>query len=64
MFKAVQTKGLRELNQVLERKKLSVAKDSMGRSVLHVAVLVNHEEAVELLANNFPVTMKCKDNVS
>lgn len=64
VFKAVQTEGLRDLNQALERKKMAVAKDNFGRSPLHLAVLVGHKEAVEHLADNFPITMKCKDNVS
>lgn len=64
MFKAVQTAGLQDLSQVLEEKKLSTAKDDYGRSPLHIAVLVGHKEAAEHLASNFPVTMKCKDNVS
>lgn len=64
MFKAVQTEGLRDLNQALERKKLAMAKDEWGRSPLHIAVMVGHKEAVEHLTSNFPATMKCKDNVS
>lgn len=63
VLKSVQNAGLRDLNQALERKKLAIAKDSMGRSLLHVAVLTNHIEAVEHLAKNFPVTLKCKDNM-
>ncbi|XP_052810541.1 caldesmon-like [Mya arenaria] len=63
VFKAVQTEGLRDLNQALERKKLAGAKDVQGRSPLHLAVLVGHKEAVEHLASNFPVTLKCKDNL-
>lgn len=43
---------------------MAVAKDNFGRSPLHLAVLVGHKEAVEHLADNFPITMKCKDNVS
>ena len=64
VLKAVQTDGLDDLNQLLVDKKLATAKDEYGRSPLHIAVLVGHKEAVEHLASNFPVTMKCKDNVS
>ena len=64
VFKAVQTEGLRDLQQSLERKKMVQAKDIQGRSPLHIAVLVGHKEAVEHIATNFPVAMKCKDNVS
>ena len=40
------------------------AKDIQGRSPLHMAILVGHKEAVEHIVTNFPVAMKCKDNVS
>ena len=64
VFKAVQTEGLRDLQQALERKKFIQAKDIQGRSPLHIAVLNGHQEAVEHIVKNFPVAMKCKDNVS
>lgn len=64
VLKAVQTEGLQELTEVLEEKKVATAKDEYGRSPLHIAVLVGHKEAAEHLASHFPVTMKCKDNVS
>lgn len=64
VFKAVQTEGLRDLHQALERKKLAIAKDEFGRSPLHIAILVGHKEAAEYLIRTFPVAMKCKDNVS
>lgn len=63
VFKAVQSEGLRDLHQALERKKLALAKDDYGRSPLHLAILVGHKDAVEHLASNFPMALRAKDNL-
>ena len=64
VFTAVQKGVVRDVQQALERKKMAIAKDSMGRCPLHVAVLTENCDIVEYVAKTFPNTTKCKDHVS
>ena len=64
MYTAVLKGDIRDVQQTLERKKLSIARDSMGRCPLHIAVLTENKDIVDYIAKTFPNTVKCKDHVS
>lgn len=46
--------SLRDLQALLDRKRLALARDEFGRGPLHKAVLNNHVHIAKHLANNFP----------
>ncbi|XP_071108854.1 uncharacterized protein [Haliotis cracherodii] len=64
VFKAVHSGVLREVIQALERKKLATAKDKYGRSPLHIAVLSQHMDIIKHILSNFPISVRCRDNLN
>lgn len=64
LFTSVKKGVVRDVQQTLERKKLALSKDSMGRCPLHIAVLSEHKDVVEYIAKSFPNTVKCKDHMN
>ena len=55
---------LREVENALERRNLALAKDVYGRSPLHMAILAGHNEIAQHIIQNFPLSLKTRDNVS
>ena len=64
VFRAVSTGVLREVENALERRNLALAKDVYGRSPLHMAILAGHNEIAQHIIQNFPLSLKTRDNVS
>jgi len=51
---AAGTGNLRDLQSLLDRKRLAQAKDEVGRVPLHHAVLNGHSNVTRYLASNYP----------
>lgn len=64
VFTAVSTGVVREVENALDRKNLALAKDVYGRSPLHLAILAGHNEIAKNIIENFPLSLKTRDNVS
>lgn len=45
------------------KKKLAIAKDPAGTPLLHKAVYHDHQDIVEWLVQNYPITIQQKDRV-
>lgn len=43
---------------------MAIGKNSYGRCTLHIAILCQHEEIADFIANTFPETLRIGDNVS
>ena len=56
--------NLREFQGLLDRKSMIQARDQVGATPLHKAVLYGHYELAEYIATNFPATLDARDNVS
>lgn len=56
--------NLREFQGLFDRKSLIIARDQIGATPLHKAVLYGHFDLAEYIATNFPVTLDARDNVS
>jgi ankyrin repeat protein len=56
--------NLREFQGLLDRKSLITARDQVGATPLHKAVLYGHIDLADYIATNFPVTLDARDNVS
>ncbi|KAG8194826.1 hypothetical protein JTE90_017265 [Oedothorax gibbosus] len=61
IHRAVARGRLRDVQTLLDRKKLSVARDPLGATPLHKAVMYGHTEVAEYIANNFPLCKDAKD---
>lgn len=46
--------NLRDLQSLLDRKRLAQAKDELGRAPIHQAVLQGHSNITRYLASNYP----------
>lgn len=56
--------NLREFQGLLDRKSMIMARDQVGATPLHKAVLYGHYELAEYIATNFAATLDARDNVS
>jgi ankyrin repeat protein len=56
--------NLREFQGLLDRKTMITARDQVGATPLHKAVLYGHFDLAQYIATNFPVTLDARDNVS
>lgn len=56
--------NLREFQGLLDRKSMIMARDQIGATPLHKAVLYGHYELAEYIATNFPASLDARDNVS
>ncbi|XP_018494867.1 uncharacterized protein LOC100901587 [Galendromus occidentalis] len=61
VHRAVVRGRLREVQTLISHKSLSLARDTMGFTPLHKAVLYGHFDIVEHLSVNFPQSMAAKD---
>jgi hypothetical protein len=55
---------LENVREVMTSPRLAVARNTRGRSSLHVAALCQQENMLEFIANTFPLTLGAGDNVS
>ncbi|CAG2171340.1 unnamed protein product, partial [Oppiella nova] len=55
--------NLREFQGLLDRKSMITARDQIGATPLHKAVLYGHYDLAEYIATNFPVTLDARDNL-
>lgn len=60
MHRAVVRGRLREVQTLISHKSLSLARDAMGLTPLHKAVLFGHYDIAEHMALNFPASMAAK----
>ena len=56
--------SLREIQAVLDKRKLATGRDAVGRGLMHKAVLYNHKSVIEWLGKKYPETLHIKDNVN
>lgn len=66
MHDAVSRGSLIEVQKLIfeePKKKLAVAKDPTGTPLLHKAVYHGHQDIVEWLVQNYPITIQQKDRV-
>lgn len=64
VHKAVREGDLRRLKEMLEKKKLVLARDRKGATPLHNAILYEQTDVVRYLAQTFPQTLNAPDYVS
>ncbi|GFT05922.1 ANK_REP_REGION domain-containing protein [Trichonephila clavipes] len=63
IHRAVARGRLRDVQALLDRKKLALARDPLGATPLHKAVMYGHRDIVEYIAMNFPLSKDTKDLV-
>ncbi|PRD23717.1 UNVERIFIED_CONTAM: hypothetical protein NCL1_45648 [Trichonephila clavipes] len=61
IHRAVARGRLRDVQALLDRKKLALARDPLGATPLHKAVMYGHRDIVEYIAMNFPLSKDTKD---
>ncbi|XP_015905859.2 uncharacterized protein [Parasteatoda tepidariorum] len=61
IHRAVTRGRLRDVQTLLDRKKLALSRDPLGATPLHKAVMYGHKEVVEYIATNFPLSKDAKD---
>ncbi|XP_022254486.1 uncharacterized protein LOC106469361 [Limulus polyphemus] len=61
VHRAVVRGRIRDVQSLLDRKKLAVARDQLGATILHKAVMYGHFELAEYIVKNFPTCRDCKD---
>ncbi|CAH1789799.1 unnamed protein product [Owenia fusiformis] len=64
VHKAAKAGVLRDLQGVMDRKKLALSKSEKGLTPLHIAILGGHQDAAEFIIQQFPSTLTTKDNLS
>ncbi len=64
LFAAVEEGSLFRVRQALDRKKLIYARNTEGQSILHVAILKNHQDIIRYLVKNYPRILDATDVVS
>lgn len=65
IFPCLVTRGsLRETQSLLDKRKLAVARDAVGRGLAHKAVLYGHKSLLDWLGRKFPEVVHLRDNVS
>jgi hypothetical protein len=66
MHDAVMRGSLTEVQKLVEsepKKKLVIAKDSAGTPLIHKAVYYDHQNILEWIVENYPMTVEQKDRV-
>ncbi|XP_064456948.1 uncharacterized protein LOC135367588 [Ornithodoros turicata] len=61
VHRAVIRGRLREVQTLMNHKSLALARDSLGATPIHKAVMYGHEDIAEHLAENFPECLSAKD---
>ncbi|GBM02827.1 hypothetical protein AVEN_52010-1 [Araneus ventricosus] len=61
IHRAVTRGRLRDVQSLLDRKKLALARDPLGATPLHKAVMYGHRDVAEYIAMNFPLSKDAKD---
>ncbi|CAL1290936.1 unnamed protein product [Larinioides sclopetarius] len=61
IHRAVARGRLRDVQTLLDRKKLALARDPLGATPLHKAVMYGHRDVAEYIAMNFPLSKDAKD---
>ena len=64
LHKAIQAENLRDVKQLLDRKKYILAADRTGLPPFHKAVVTGYGEMVEWFIQEFKFAIEHKDNVS
>ncbi|XP_035701935.1 uncharacterized protein LOC110846646 isoform X2 [Folsomia candida] len=59
---AVTRGSLRETQSLLDKRKLAVARDAVGRGLAHKAVLYGHKSLLDWLGRKFPEVVHLRDN--
>lgn len=49
------------MQSLLDRKKLALARDPLGATPLHKAIMYGHKDIVHYISTNFPLTKDTKD---
>ncbi|XP_035230763.1 LOW QUALITY PROTEIN: uncharacterized protein LOC118202692, partial [Stegodyphus dumicola] len=61
IHRAVARGRLRDVQTLLDRKKLALARDPLGATPLHKAVMYGHNDVAEYITLNFPLAKDTKD---
>lgn len=64
IHKAVSTGNLRDVQHLIDRKKLAFCRDQMGASPMHKAVLFQQKPIIDYLLNKYPSVVHARDHVS
>ncbi|KAG8194828.1 hypothetical protein JTE90_017267 [Oedothorax gibbosus] len=62
IHKAVSTGKLREVQHLIDRKKLAFCRDSLGASPMHKAVLFAQKPVIDHLLNTYPSVVHARDH--
>uniref|UniRef100_T1JQL4 Uncharacterized protein n=1 Tax=Tetranychus urticae TaxID=32264 RepID=T1JQL4_TETUR len=62
IHRAVTLGNLRNVQQLIDRKRLAYCRDQMGATPLHKAVIYGQKEIIEYFLDRFPSTIHTRDN--
>ncbi|GBM02835.1 hypothetical protein AVEN_52015-1 [Araneus ventricosus] len=62
IHKAVSTGNLREVQHLIDRKKLAFCRDHLGASPMHKAVLFSQKPIIDYLLDRYPSVVHARDH--